>query len=184
MEKRVLVASRNPVKVMATEKAFRAVFREHEWIIESHWGDSGVPEQPIGIDQTFLGARNRVENLKDAGLRADYYVGIEGGIYPRGTDWFAFAWMYVESAEGKVGKAQTGHFPLPSRVAALLAQGFELGDANDKVFGLENSKQKMGAVGMLTNGLLVREEYYRHALILALIPFTRAELFPSSGENN
>jgi non-canonical (house-cleaning) NTP pyrophosphatase len=34
-----------------------------------------------------------------------------------------------------------------------------------------NSKQKGGTVGKLTNGLVDRTEYYRHAMLMALIPF-------------
>ena len=44
----------------------------------------------------------------------------------------------------------------------------ELGDANDKFFSSVNSKQGIGAIGYLTDGLIDRENYYLQAAIIAL----------------
>jgi non-canonical (house-cleaning) NTP pyrophosphatase len=52
-----------------------------------------------------------------------------------------------------------------------------LGDADDIVFKRSNSKQKNGAVGILTDNLINRTDYYTHAIILALIPFTNSKLY-------
>jgi len=52
-----------------------------------------------------------------------------------------------------------------------------LGHADDMVFKRENSKQKDGTVGNLTNGIIDRAEYYKPAIILALIPFINKDLF-------
>lgn len=54
-----------------------------------------------------------------------------------------------------------------------MLQGIELGHANDQVFAEHNSKQKGGALGSLTNGLLGRTEYYVQAVILALVPHVK-----------
>jgi non-canonical (house-cleaning) NTP pyrophosphatase len=62
-------------------------------------------------------------------------------------------------------------------VAELIRNGKELGEADDIVFGESNSKQKMGAVGLLTNNVIDRTEYYTHAVILALIRFKNANYF-------
>jgi non-canonical (house-cleaning) NTP pyrophosphatase len=62
-------------------------------------------------------------------------------------------------------------FYLPDEVAALVRGGMELGHADDVVFGRSNSKQEDGSVGLLTGGVINRETYYAHAVVLALIPF-------------
>ena len=182
MQEKVIIASGNPVKINATKEAFLTVFPGHSFVFEGIPVGSGVPDQPRGIDQTLKGAFNRVQNLKARGPKAAYYVGIEGGIVEQPSEWFAFAWMYIESGTGQVGKAQTGHFALPPRVIHWLEQGLELGEANDRVFGQENSKQKSGAVGLLTKDIIDRSEYYRHALILALIPFLRKDLYENESK--
>ena len=45
------------------------------------------------------------------------------------------------------------------------------------VFKRSNSKQKNGAVGILTDNLINRTYYYAHAIILALIPFSNTKLY-------
>jgi non-canonical (house-cleaning) NTP pyrophosphatase len=53
----------------------------------------------------------------------------------------------------------------------------ELGEADDVVFGTDNSKQKMGAVGLLTKGLTNRAQYYEEAVQKALIPYMNPSLY-------
>jgi non-canonical (house-cleaning) NTP pyrophosphatase len=103
-------------------------------------------------------------------------VGIEGGIEVLDGIMHAFAWMVVKSRTLS-GEARTATFPLPPRIKDLVEDGMELGHADDLVFKRNNSKQKDGAVGILTRGIIDRARYYEHALILALIPFLQKELY-------
>ena len=75
------------------------------------------------------------------------------------------------------GKAQTSTFQLPPKIVKLIRDGIELGHADDMVFNRKNSKQGNGAVGILTHDVIDRIEYYRHAVVLALIPFVNKELY-------
>jgi inosine/xanthosine triphosphatase len=87
-----------------------------------------------------------------------------------------FAWIAIlEVKTGKWGFARTGTFKLPPAVSELVRSGVELGVADDRVFGRSNSKEKDGAVGLLTKGLIDRAAYYEHATTLALIPFISKE---------
>ena len=45
------------------------------------------------------------------------------------------------------------------------------------LFSKENSKQKDGAIGILTKGLIGRINYYKPAIILALIPIIKKDFF-------
>ena len=74
-------------------------------------------------------------------------------------------------------KAKTASFTLPLKISKLIKEGYQLGDADDIVFKRSNSKQKNGAVGILTKNLINRTDYYVHAIILALIPFTNSKLY-------
>ena len=56
-------------------------------------------------------------------------------------------------------------------VSLMQKEGLELGDADDKIFSRVNSKQGAGTVGILTNMIIDRAQYYRHALAFALVPF-------------
>ena len=91
----------------------------------------------------------------------------------------AFAWVYILDKQFH-GKSRTATFQLPKAVCDLINQGVELGKADDIVFKRENSKQKGGAVGILTHSLINRVDYYEPAVILALIPFVNPDLYQFS----
>lgn len=170
----IVVASKNPVKLKATCLGFESYYSDFE--INGENVESGVSDQPMSDEETLRGARNRAENIKRLFPNADYWVGIEGGIESKETGLTAFAWVVILN-EKKKGESRTTSFQLPPKVAKLIEQGYELGIANDMIFKKENSKQKSGAVGILTNNKLTRAELYKQAIQLALIPFINATLY-------
>ena len=170
----IIVASQNPVKINATRLGFESYFSAIE--IQGEIIESGVSDQPMSDEETLKGARNRAGNAKQLYPNADYWVGIEGGIEAYEERLTAFAWIVIMNAV-KRGESRTTSFQLPSEVATLIGQGYELGIANDIIFKKENSKQKSGAVGILTNNKLTRAELYKQTVQLALIPFVNATLY-------
>lgn len=171
---KIVVASKNPVKIRATRLGFESYFSTFD--IEGVTVNSGVADQPVGIDETLKGARNRAERAKQFYPQADFWVGIEGGIEFLESGLTAFAWVVMLNAE-KRGESKTTSFALPPKVAELIEQGYELGIANDMLFKKDNSKQKSGAVGILTNGKVTRTELYKQAVQLAFIPFLNENLY-------
>lgn len=167
---KVLVASRNPVKLQACQQAFEHVFPLQEVVATGMEVKSGVSDQPKGTQETRQGAENRVQELLQRQLKADFYVGIEGGITQIEQSIYAFAWIVVSNGTQKA-EACTAHFQLPDKVTELIHSGLELGDANDQVFGEHNSKQKGGAIGLLTEESITRKALYIPAVEMALIPF-------------
>jgi len=172
----VVIASTNPVKIQAVKNGFQAMFPDKKFHFYGVSVSSNVSHQPMSDIETEKGALSRVKNAKVERPDADFWVGIEGGVgeafFDAGKNMEAFAWVVIESRGGLVGKGKTGTFMLPPKVAELIRDGKELGEADDIVFGQSNSKQKMGAVGLLTNNVIDRTAYYTHAVILALIRFT------------
>jgi non-canonical (house-cleaning) NTP pyrophosphatase len=78
------------------------------------------------------------------------------------------------------GIAKTASFVLPTPVVSLVTEkGMELGDADDQVFGRVNGKHGSGTVGILSKGLINRSAYYEHALLLALVPWFRPDVYPN-----
>lgn len=172
----VLVGSKNPVKISCTEDAFTRAFNK-SFLVEGINAASGVPEQPFGDKETLLGARNRAQNSREVFPEANYWVGIEGGVDEDENGMFAFAWIFILDKSGKTSQSKTGTFYLPKAVTKLVKEGMELGKADDQVFNQENSKQQGGSVGILTHGVVDRNEYYRQAIILSLIPFINENHF-------
>lgn len=168
---RIVVASKNPVKVAAVREAFATSMPGDQLDIVTLSVASGVDDQPSTDSETRLGARNRVANAYAEQSNADYWVGLEGGIDIFEGQLMAFAWMAIRNSAGKISDARSATLPLPAAVKSLIDSGMELGDANDKVFATVNSKQGGGAYGLLSNGLYTRESIYTQTLILALLPF-------------
>lgn len=172
----LIVASKNPIKIECAEKGFSKVFPNSDLKVKGISVPSGVADQPMTDAETLEGAKNRAENARESEPEADYWIGIEGGIAEPSETMEAFAWIYIISKGGQ-GKARTASFDLPPKIQELIHQGIELGEADDMVFQRSNSKQKSGAVGILTHDLINRAEYYEPAVILALIPFVNPELY-------
>lgn len=174
--KRIVVASRNPAKIRAALAGFMQMFPEINWETEGVEVASGVKDQPMSDQETLTGALNRARNAQSLQPEADFWVGMEGGIELTDRGMEAFAWMVVVSRRG-VGKSRTASFQLPPKVAALVQEGYELGEADDMVFGKVNSKQHNGAVGLLTGDVIDRSGLYAQAVVLALVPHKNEALY-------
>ena len=177
MSIKIVVASKNPVKLKAVEMGFKKMFEKNPEIIGISV-PSNVSDQPMSDEETQRGAFNRAKNAKNENPDADYWVGLEGGVEEENGDLHAFAWMTVIDKKGKIGKGKTGTFILPKKVADLIIkEGKELGEADDIVFNKKNSKQDNGAIGILTGDVLTRASFYADAMVLALIPFKNEKLY-------
>lgn len=174
--KTVIIASENPVKLSAAEKAFSVLFPEETFDYVTCPAESGVYKQPKD-EETLLGARNRIKHIRSLYPDADFYVAMEGGVMKREGAWDVCAWMVVEDRSGKEGKAHSASHPIPKQIQRLLDTGLELGEATDQFFNQTNSKQKGGTIGIMTNGAVTRADYYVQPMIFALVPFKNQELF-------
>jgi inosine/xanthosine triphosphatase len=175
---KILVGSKNPVKISSVEESFANYFDNLEVIgVEV---DSGVSHQPFG-DETFIGARNRASALikinNEQQFNAEFFIGIEGGVIYQFEKWFAFGCMCIIDNNGNVGFGLTPHFELPANVVEELQKGIELGEVMDEIQNEENTKQKQGAIGYFTNGVMNRKELYIEGLKVAVIPFLHKKMF-------
>jgi len=196
-----VVGSLNPAKVEAAGRALARAFPyAGPWLgegggarspgsgtlLEGLAVPSGVRDQPWGDEETERGAWARLEHVAAARPGA-LALAVEGGVeWARAPGGGAggerslecFAWCVARGPCGREGRARTASFPLPPAVSALVAQGVELGEADDRVFRRSGSKLGGGSVGLLTCGLITRADYYEQAFLLSLIPILQPELFP------
>jgi len=178
--KKVIVASINPVKIEAAQIGFARMFPDESFDVQGVSAPSDISEQPMSSNETLMGATNRAEKVSKLGTEADYWIGIEGGVEDGNEELEVFAWVVVKTRDRKIGKGKTGSFFLPQKIAELVRQGVELGEADDIVFGRTNSKQTNGAIGILTDDVITRTTYYVPAVIMALIPFKNKSLYYAS----
>lgn len=175
--KTVIIGSNNPVKLTSAAQAFEQTFPEDVFSFVPHTAPSGVSDQPIGIEETKQGATNRALFCKEAFKEADFWLGLEGGIEIIEEKYYVSAWMCVIGRGGQIGYGRTGAFALPALITERIKNGEELGAACDTVFLETNSGYKGGAVSILTGGKISRADFYVPAMLFALIPFSKPELF-------
>lgn len=173
---RVIVASTNPVKLAAVRQGFGPFFSS-DLRIDGQPVDTGVSEQPMTDAETLRGAHTRAANARSAFPEADFWVGIEGGVQERQGYFEAFGWVVVLSPTGH-SEARSATFLLPEALADALRQGHELGPATDQLFGGHNTKHHAGTIGMLSREVILRDELYRHPVVMALLPFLNPEWYP------
>ena len=98
---KVAVGSKNPVKIAAAKEGLeKAMACAGARVVECEAfnSPSGVPDQPVGDDETRTRATNRAVHAYNAfkeaneGLAPDYSIGLEGGIDRTqfGMDCFAY----------------------------------------------------------------------------------------------
>lgn len=174
---KIIVTSKNPIKKQATLLGFKAIFPTETFEIVEISVPSDVSNQPMSETETLRGAKHRVNNAIKLIPDADYWIGLEGGVEIKNNEMESFAWIYISDKKGKIGKGRTGTFFLPKKISTLVKQGKELGEADDIVFKLHNSKQKMGTIGILSRNAVDRTEYYKQAVIFALLPFVNPDLY-------
>ena len=172
---KIIVGSKNPVKINAAKHIFAMYFPEHEIDCQGVDALSNVPDQPIGEEETRVGAQNRVNYCKEH-YQAHYYVAMEGGAEQFSYGAATFAYVVIDNALNQV-VGRSSNLPLPQVLYNALLNGEELGDVMDKAFNTTNAKQKGGAIGLLTNNHATRESTYTQALTLAMAPFLHVDLY-------
>ncbi len=164
----IAVASKNPVKIAAAKTILAQAFPDTRFV--SAAVSSGVREQPWGDEETRRGALNRARAvLKE--IDADFGLGLEGGVMETPMGLMTCAWCAIVNSDGRVGFGGGLNMLLPPAIAEVLYAHGELGPAMDALVNQQNTKQKGGAIGILTNGLSSRQLAYEQLVAMAAAPF-------------
>lgn len=181
---RIYVASENPTKVNGTREALRlACPQETVLDIVPVRVASGVPDQPVGFEETAKGAAHRLQVLlADATRRTDgnAFISVEAGVEElHGRLWlFQFAHVLFR---GQRGEGRSASYVIPPRVAKLVREGMTHADADLAVFGPpivnDDDGYEEGTIYRLTGGATSRLELVQQAVLLALAPGLHPELY-------
>jgi inosine/xanthosine triphosphatase len=174
------VGTRNPVKISAVVHAVERLLHEKFEVVQVEV-NSGVPNQPVGLEQTILGAVNRAKHAIISVPRAEFGIGIEAGLVkvPEAlTGYFDIQFAAVADKTGKVTVGCGSGFEYPPKVLReVLDKRKEIGDVMESLTGIENIGERMGAIGFLTHGQLDRQSLTEQAVLMALIPRINRELY-------
>jgi inosine/xanthosine triphosphatase len=164
----VKVGSKNPVKVQATRNVLEKFY--NDVTVSAVHVNSGVPDQPIGLEKTIEGAVNRAKGayLSDC----DLGVGIESGLLEAPhtiTGYVDLQWCAIYDGK-KTTLGVSAGFEYPPSVVEEVLNGKEVGDVMDELTGVDNLGEKMGAVSYLSRGLLDRTGNTEQCVLMAMIP--------------
>jgi inosine/xanthosine triphosphatase len=183
----IFVGSTNPVKVKAAKQAAISTWPDVE--VRGLVVASGIPEQPIGDDQTRLGALQRAQaalaegqaliakskkkigHQEEAGNSALYSVlglGLEGGVLEIEGELWSTVWGVVVDQEGEVAVANGARFPIPEIIAQPIRLGEEMGPVVESLMGESDIRKKQGMIGVLTNNFVTRTQEYASIAKIAL----------------
>lgn len=170
----IAVGSTNPVKVAAVQQVVAEIWPEA--VLRTVNASSGVRAMPMSDDECLRGARQRAADaLAKAG--ADLGLGLEGGVNHEQAGLMLLGWVAAVDRQGLEGVASTARLPLPEHIARRVLAGEELGPVMDDLLNEHNTRQKGGAVGALTDGLVLRQDAFAMAVAFALAPFVSATLY-------
>lgn len=175
---KVVIGSKSPVKEEAVRRGFKTLFPDTIFNFECIKTNSNISDQPMSNDEIRTGAENRTKHARDLIPNAEFYVGLEGGVEEMYGDLYNYGWVVIQSKDGKKGYGKTFGFALPPSVRNLiLHKGMEQSHASDKVFEKSGTKTGTGTIGPLTNDALTYADWYTPAVIGALVPFFKKDLY-------
>ena len=160
----IAVGSVNPVKVEAVRSVMERIFGQVR--IFAYDVSSDVPEQPFG-EQTPEGAKNRAKAaIHDHTLS----VGIEAGVFEMFGTLYDFQYCAILDKEGRYTIGTGSGFRYPDAVVGLVRKGKTVGQAMKEVYGENNVGKTMGAIGILSKGLLDRKSLTEQSVLAAMLP--------------
>ncbi len=172
--KKISIGSENPAKVAAVENAVKRIWPDAAVVAVKV--AAGVNEQPRSDDEAIEGATNRARlSLQKTG--SDIGIGLESCTLDTRYGMFTTGWVVAVGRGNEAGMGSTGSILLPERVASEIRNGKELGPVMDGLIGGHNTKQKQGAIGILTGNRVTRTMSFENAVIFALAKFINPEYY-------
>ncbi len=168
---RINVGSQNDVKVSAVREAIRDYDFLSKVEVSGLEVSSEISEQPKSVDETIRGAMNRARN---AFQNCEYSFGLEDGLMRvpnTKTDYMnVCACAIYDGQNYHVGLSSAFEYP-PNVTRLVFDEGLDINQAFHKVGLTKNPKvgSAEGAIGILTHGRLLRKEYTKQAIMMALI---------------
>ena len=168
---KVGVGSDNPIKLTAVESVMRSVYGDVEVI--GRKVATSVPSEPCG-DEVERGA---IDRARASLTENDLGVGIEAGIFEHRGALYDVQFCAIVDNMDRITLGHGSGFQYPPAVIELLRKGSTVGHAFQDLYDQERTGRGSGAIGFLTHGLLKRSELTQQAVVAAMVPRMRKELY-------
>ena len=178
---KINVGSKNKLKIEAVEEAVKLypdIFGETE--IFGIGIDSGLYGHPKNIKETVEGAICRA---KKAFSDCDYSFGLEGGLMEVPQTITGFMEVGVCAIyDGKdISLGLSPAFEWPVKVNEMILSGNADASHAFKALGITHHEKigeaGGGAVGLLTDGKMTREDFTKYSIIMAMVQLEKREMY-------
>jgi inosine/xanthosine triphosphatase len=166
-----MVGSLNPVKVAAVRDVLQRFHPQAE--ITAVDVTSQVNEQPWGREAESGAFARAKECLRNG----DLGIGIEAGVWEREDGLYDVQYCVILDGMGRTTVGHGMGFRYPPAVAEKVRQGSSVGDACAQLYEEGDQGSGIGAIGILTNGALDRKMLTEQAVLAAMVPRVKKELY-------
>lgn len=177
--KKIAIASKNKMKLDAVSMALEDFGMLGGVEIISRDVPSEVSDQPKSIEEIVRGARNRARN---AFGDCDASVGLEAGLmavpYTSTGYMDVVACAIFDGKEYHIGLSSAFEFP-KEVIRLVFEEGIDPSQAANKMGLVNNEKinSEGGIVSIMSKGRLLRSQYTKEAVRMALIHLENSHLF-------
>lgn len=170
---KVSVGSLNPTKIEGARRALLRLYSDVE--IAPISVRSKVPAQPFGRD-TIKGAIWRATSAFSQDVELS--IGIEAGLFECGSAGGYLDFQVAAVFDGTHHTMGFGPgFAYPPSVIEEVLEGKEVGVVMERISGIKGLGERGGAVHFLSRGAISRVELSEMAVLMAMIPRIRGELY-------
>lgn len=178
----VAIGSTNEAKVLAVKEIIGGSSFFSGAQVMSFATSSCVSDQPLSLQETIQGAKNRAKNAFNKCDACSYSFGIESGLmktWDVSTGFLHVCVCCIYDGQNYYTGLSTG-FELPPQILDLiLAKKMDLSQAclysgisnNEKIGSTE------GLIGVLTKGKIDRKEYSKQCITTAILQLENAEWY-------
>lgn len=176
---KINVGSKNKIKVEAVKEALSDYDFLSKAKITGVEAPSKVSEQPKSMNETIQGAMNRSSN---AFSDCQYSFGLESGLMKVShtkTGYMDFCVCAIfDGKNHHLGLSSAFEYPLEV-TRLVIKKGLDINQAFYKTGLTKDPKigSSKGAIGILTKGRLLRKDYIKQAITMALIHLENKKLF-------
>lgn len=172
---KVAVGSTNKVKVDAVRNIFTQAFGLVDVVaVEPNHGIERQPQEERVVEGAVRRANNAIRSAS-----ADFGVGIEAGLFMNEHVGRKLDVQYCAIVDSS-GRMTMGHgpgFEYPPVVIEAVERGATVGDTMAAITGIDQIGRNQGSVGYLSDGLIDRTSLTEIAVLMALIPRIRRDLY-------
>lgn len=168
------IGTMNKAKIAAVETVVNEYFENVQFTYIN--APSHVSEQPMTDEETRQGAINRALAARGTTL-AQMSFGLEGGVKEMDGQMFVCNWGALIGSDGQIYTAAGASIPLPDQIAHKIRNGAELGPIMNDFTRQQDVRQKEGAIGIFTNGLINRTDMFAHIVRLLVGQYLYTEKY-------